>query len=411
MKKESKMQPKKSFKTSDKGMFLTFLRFHQMLSLRPDFKQALEPQFVPSKLTGPEHDLIVNQLHERCHSNERLHVQGMIVPISADVTTPGPSDSPEGGLKAADIMTINPYQGQRRSNNQKLTHKGGIAISDFKETPAVLTSGNDKRKAVAIDCEMVTLSSGSNEVAFLSAVDFLTGETLINLYVKPSAQVRNWNTPSSGITPGLMNRAIKSGQAIMGGWLEARALLWRHIDASTVLVGHSISNDLNVLGMIHTRIVDSGIMTAEAVFNGGRSGKSFPRLWSLKTLANDFLGYQIQARGKGHSALEDAHATREVVIWCIRHPEEFKAWVDATRQQEVEKQEEIERAREDAREHSRKAREELEKARGDWPAATDAAGSEGWENPVPTGWDTPEPLNEWDAPNDWEVPGDSETGW
>lgn len=369
-----------------------------MLSIGPDVKQTTTPAFVPTKLSGPglENKQIMSQLQELCHSLDRLNAQGITVQ----------TDPLENGC-----------------TNHK--HRGGHAISEFKETPGSTVPGlNDKHQAVVIDCEMVTLSSNINELAFISAVDFVSGEVLINNFVRPSANVKNWNTRTSGITPSIMNRAIRSGQAIMGGWSEARAWLWRHIDANTVLVGHAIANDLNVLGMSHCKIVDSSIMTAEAVFPTWRSDKSLPRLWSLKTLASDFLGYQIQASRNGHSALEDVYATREVVIWAFQHPENYNAWVDAWRQQESERMGGVCFSRERAKEHNQQALEVKEaQAEGrvlGWETATNEASLVEWASPSPKGWGS---SNDWnnsgreettngeEATKSWYASNEEETGW
>ncbi|OKP15148.1 hypothetical protein PENSUB_2190 [Penicillium subrubescens] len=42
---------------------------------------------------------------------------------------------------------------------------------------------------------------------------------------------------------------------------------------------------------------------------------------------NSYLGDDIQGGKCVHSALEDARATRKVVLWCLRHPDKFKSWV------------------------------------------------------------------------------------
>ena len=249
---------------------------------------------------------------------------------------------------------------------------------------------------------MVTVDSGVNEIAFLSAVDFLTGEILINNYVKPSKKVTNWNTRSSGLTPSIMNRAISMNLAILGGWDGARQMLWDYMDADTVLIGHSIQNDLNVLGMFHSRIVDSSILTAGAVFPDLPSAQRLTRTWALKTLAKELLDYDIQNRKKGHSALEDAFATRDVVIWCIRNPEELKAWAEDARKKEDEREiaREQERAKKKAEQEQKKRKEEVQKrvreenraiALGQYSRYPDSHGDFGWDG-----------TSESDLTTDWE---------
>ncbi|RAH67607.1 exonuclease, partial [Aspergillus aculeatinus CBS 121060] len=186
--------------------------------------------------------------------------------------------------------------------------------------------------AVVIDCEMVMAEDpygrgrSYNGLAYLAAVDFLTGEVLIKRYVRPAGRVTRWMTQITGISPGTMNAAIRHGQAFES-WQAARQGLWEYVDRDTVLVGHALHNDLNALGIIHPQVVDTAIVTAEAVFSA-RWGETrrFPRLWGLKTLAMAMLGRQIQASSQGHSAVEDALATRDVLVWGLENPALVGEW-------------------------------------------------------------------------------------
>lgn len=196
-----------------------------------------------------------------------------------------------------------------------------------------------KRAAVALDCEMVGIKGGESELALLSAVDYITGEVLINTLIYPKEKVVDWRTRFSGITPSAMSLAKSQGQTL-NGWEEARAELWKHIDTKTILVGHALHHDLDVLRMIHTLIVDSAILAKNAV------GAGVTRQWGLKTLCKEFLSTQIQDHGKkGHDCLEDTYATREVVLWCASNEAEFKAWGIAANAEERRRQEEREARR------------------------------------------------------------------
>ncbi|PYH85255.1 exonuclease, partial [Aspergillus uvarum CBS 121591] len=188
------------------------------------------------------------------------------------------------------------------------------------------------RKAVVIDCEMMMTDDpyergrSYNALAYLAAVDFLTGEVLIDRYVRPAGRVTYWNTRVTGITPRKMNAAIKHGQAFES-WGAARHSLWEFVDLDTVLIGHALHNDLNALGIIHPRVVDTAIVTAEAVFSTQWGEmRRFPRLWGLKTLAMDMLGRHIQGGSQGHSAVEDALATRDVLVWGLENPVLLGEW-------------------------------------------------------------------------------------
>jgi len=179
-----------------------------------------------------------------------------------------------------------------------------------------------RRKAIAIDCEMVGVANNRSELALLCAIDCLTGETLINSFVYPNEVILDWRTGVSGVSPTVMDAAKAEGTAL-AGWEAARALLFRHVDTNTVIVGHSLNHDLRVLRISHTKIVDSSILAAEAVFG---LNKKIRYLWGLKQLCHDLLGLTIQRSGESHNCLEDTLAARELVLRCVRCPHELEGW-------------------------------------------------------------------------------------
>jgi hypothetical protein len=163
-----------------------------------------------------------------------------------------------------------------------------------------------------------------SELVRLCAVDFLTGEVLVDTYVEPKGRVVSWRTKFSGVTRSLMDEMKRQGQTV-DGWQTARELLWQHIDEDTILTGHSLNNDLNVLGMIHTRVVDSVVVTRDVV------GEDCNRSWALKVLCHQFLGEEIQAEAAGHDCLEDTFAAREILLWCLQHPHRLRDWAESER--------------------------------------------------------------------------------
>ncbi|KAE8353666.1 ribonuclease H-like domain-containing protein [Aspergillus coremiiformis] len=240
-------------------------------------------------LTPVEQDLVHANLITRCHSTARLQKQGYTMPNSTEA-------------------------------NKVYPRKSTVPRYYFRGTPK--PSLLQRRRAVVIDCEMVQVQRWRRDLAFLSAVDFLTGEVLINNYVQPTGKVTDWTTKISGITPAAMAEAVASGQAL-NGWQSAREALFNYVDAQTILIGHSLNSDLDVLGIYHTRVVDSVIVASEAVFG---SFSSFNRLYSLKTLSEEFLNLQIQPENQSHVCLEDTFATRDVVLCFVQNPERLIAW-------------------------------------------------------------------------------------
>ena len=176
-----------------------------------------------------------------------------------------------------------------------------------------------KRAAVALDCEMVEIEGGHLELARLTAVDCLSGETLVDRLVQPQARITNWLTRHSGITYPLFRTAKAAGQ-LAKNFQQAREELFRYVDDDTILVGLALNNDLDVLRIQHDRVVDLTLLLRE---------QSTPRTigLGLQKLTKAVLGKDIQNRGKqGHDSLEDALATRELLLWCLERPQEMRKW-------------------------------------------------------------------------------------
>jgi RNA exonuclease 1 len=116
------------------------------------------------------------------------------------------------------------------------------------------------------------------------------------------------------------------------GRAKAREEIWKHVGPETIIIGHAAHNDLVPLRWIHTRVVDT-LLVEEAVsrrqeqllFEYGEEQDeqalaaeppAASRL-SLKVLASERLGREVQTGGQGHDSLEDAMATRDVLHWHI----------------------------------------------------------------------------------------------
>lgn len=229
-----------------------------------------------------------------------------------------------------------------------------VPYSEFRQTPQALEQ--PKRKIVAIDCEMVGLWKNADCVALVCAVDVLTGETLLNTHVDPVSKVLAWRSTVSGVTRKLMSEAIEQGQ-VLRGWAAAREALWNYIDAETIIVGHALQNDLNVLGIFHPRIVDTAILASQVVFPETQK-KRFPMSYGLKRLLLIWLNMTIQTGKKGHDCLEDTLATRELAIWCARNPDVLKSWGLQMRVAYETRKLALQRAREEAK---KRAKEEAKK--------------------------------------------------
>mmetsp|Transcript_8826 Transcript_8826/g.7802 ORF Transcript_8826/g.7802 Transcript_8826/m.7802 type:complete len:175 (+) Transcript_8826:265-789(+) len=152
----------------------------------------------------------------------------------------------------------------------------------IKTTPGTPTAKNGnagdsiniRRKIIAMDCEMVRTCKGL-ELARLSIVDFQY-KVIYDHFVTPENPVEDYLTKYSGITAEILKKAKKT-------FKDAQQDFLRLCSADTILVGHSLENDLNCLGVIHTKIIDTSVL-----FQNNKGFKS-----SLKSLSYNYLHADI----------------------------------------------------------------------------------------------------------------------
>ena len=136
---------------------------------------------------------------------------------------------------------------------------------------------NDSSCTMAsIDCEMVLTVEG-RQLARVSLVN-QDYSLLYDSLVKPSAEITDYLTNYSGITPEMLEGVSTTLEDIQNA-------LPGFIGKSTILCGHSIENDLNALGLKHKRIIDTSVIYPHPV----NTHKN-----SLKYLAQKFLHKRIQ---------------------------------------------------------------------------------------------------------------------
>lgn len=207
--------------------------------------------------------------------------------------------------------------------------------------------------AVCLDCEMAQAPGGDRILIQVVLLDYFSGEVLINNLVAPDQPVLSYQTRYSGITAAQMTIAIEMGQAL-NGWRGARDEVWRFVGTDTVVVGHGVHNDLAVLRMAHTRVVDSLLVVPHV--------KS--RSSTLRNLTKCLLGLEVQNGGRsGHDCLEDARAARELVLWACEHPERLERDSEILREEMAEEKAVLEEKRYIARLRKAADRKNVPRAR------------------------------------------------
>lgn len=152
----------------------------------------------------------------------------------------------------------------------------------------------DYRYAIALDCEMGITDLGEQELIRISAIDYFTGEILINKLVFPKVKMWHLNVRYSGVDWQQLYAAKAAGNVIYGRD-DARNLLFRYLGPKTILVMQGGRTDVQALRIRHHHILDT-LSLAQG---------------SLKSNAEHFLGRKIQ-QGRGHDSLEDALACRDI---------------------------------------------------------------------------------------------------
>lgn len=212
------------------------------------------------------------------------------------------------------------------------------------------------------DCEMGTASTGETELIRVSAVDYFSGTVLLDSLVYPDIKMIHYNTRYSGITRQQMENARRARSCLFGR-ANARKALWKFIGPNTIVIGHGGNSDFTSLRWIHTAIIDTFLVEknnrpAEEDSNKGESEgkedgkqvKESPELptsdttlkggnedgqtntkekekppnqprqrggLSLKALAKERLGRDIQLSHQGHDSVEDSIAARDILHWNI----------------------------------------------------------------------------------------------
>lgn len=154
-----------------------------------------------------------------------------------------------------------------------------------------------RHKVVAIDCEMCVTTKGS-ELTRLTMIDEYN-RIILDSYVKPSNPIVDYVTDYSGISESHL-----VGVDVTLRQIQLACL--RVISSDTILVGHSLDNDLRALKLCHSRCIDTAILYPHV--------KGYPYRQKLKHLANEYLQLKIQTQATGHDSVEDARVSLQLAL-------------------------------------------------------------------------------------------------
>jgi len=145
------------------------------------------------------------------------------------------------------------------------------------------------------------------ELTRLSCVD-TSGNVLLDTLVRPANRITNYRTMFSGISEDVLEGVTVSLR-------QVQAALVKLCGPTTILVGHSLENDLIALRLVYTKCVDTSYLYPHP--------RGFPLRRKLRLLSEEYLKRKIQGQGQGqgggrkgkqggnglgHDSVEDAMA-------------------------------------------------------------------------------------------------------
>ncbi|KAA8526795.1 hypothetical protein F0562_008976 [Nyssa sinensis] len=195
-----------------------------------------------------------------------------------------------GSKPSSDRETLKTILGKRKE-------RSNVESDDSPPNPLIPTSSDfSLTDAIAMDCEMVGVSSLGNKSA-LGRVTLVNkwGNVIYDEYVRPVDRVVDFRTEISGIRPRDLRKAkdFRFVQKKVAELIKGR-----------ILVGHALRNDLKALLLSHLKQDLRDTSEYQPFLKYCFPGEGRSR--ALRHLAVDFLGVKIQS-GE-HCSIEDARA-------------------------------------------------------------------------------------------------------
>ncbi|XP_074577581.1 small RNA degrading nuclease 1-like [Curcuma longa] len=181
-----------------------------------------------------------------------------------------------------------PRGGYRRGGGWVTTHLGEFFEEMKSET------------MLAIDCEMVLCEDGTEAVVKVCVVD-QDLQVKLDQLVNPMKAVADYRTNITGMDS-------KDLEGVTCSLSDVQKSLKKLLSHGTILVGHSLYNDLRAVKVDHLRVIDTLCIFKFA---------DLPP--SLNTLCKVVLGFPVRNDGEPHDCLNDAQAAMKLVLAKLEH--------------------------------------------------------------------------------------------
>ncbi|PQQ15175.1 small RNA degrading nuclease 3 [Prunus yedoensis var. nudiflora] len=150
---------------------------------------------------------------------------------------------------------------------------------------------------------VVSKRDGSEALVKVCVVDENLQVKLDEL-VNPRKKVADYRTEITGVSASDLDRVICT-------LADIQKRLKKLLSGETILVGHSLCNDLQALKIDHARVIDTAYIFKYS------DGPIF-RKPSLNNLCKSVLGYEVRKPGSPHNCLDDACAAMKLVLAKIK---------------------------------------------------------------------------------------------